>query len=205
MIKGIIFDLGNVLIDFDHRIAARRISRFTDKRDEDIYNLFFDSGLTALFEEGKITPQGFFLEVKKMLGLAIDYEAFLPIWNEIFFISDKNKAVYNLAKDLMSHYAVALLSNINRLHFEYLKNRYAIFDAFRYIVTSYEAGCRKPDPQIYTMTLRLLGITAQECFYTDDRPGLVEGALKLGINAFVFSSAEKLKENLLEAGVGVYA
>ena len=30
-VRAIIFDLGNVLIDFDHAIAARRIMHFTDK------------------------------------------------------------------------------------------------------------------------------------------------------------------------------
>jgi FMN phosphatase YigB (HAD superfamily) len=40
-IRAVIFDLGNVLIDFDHRIAAKKLSKLTDKTGEEIYNLFF--------------------------------------------------------------------------------------------------------------------------------------------------------------------
>ena len=205
MIRAVIFDLGNVLIDFDHRIAAQRISRFTYKSQDEIYNLFFDSALTASFEEGKISPGDFFLKVKEMLGLRIDYDTFLPIWDEIFFITEKNRLVYNLAGELKNHYRTALLSNINQLHFEYLKRKYHVFGVFNHVITSYEEGFRKPAPQIYLKALQLLEVSAQECFYTDDRPELVSAAAKIGINAFVFSDIEKLKENLLEAGIIVYA
>ena len=68
-IKAIIFDLGNVLLDFDHRLAAERVSKFTDKSAEEILNLFFDSELTGLFEEGKIAPAEFFLKIKEALNL----------------------------------------------------------------------------------------------------------------------------------------
>src|SRR3989338_6206829 len=152
-IKAVIFDLGNVLIDFDHMIAAKRISKFTDKTPQEIFNLFFDSVLTALFEEGKITPLNFFSEVKKILNSKLDYAQFLPIWNEIFFLSEKNQAVYNLAKILKDHYKIALLSNINILHFDYLKKNFSIFDAFHNVVTSFESGIRKPDPLIYKKAL----------------------------------------------------
>src|SRR4030042_11370 len=116
-IEAIIFDLGNVLIDFDHTIAAKKISAFTDKNPQEIFDLFFDSPLTGLFEEGKISPQEFFSEVKKTLNFKLDYAAFLPIWNEIFFLTEKNHAVYALAKTLRDRYKTALLSNINVLHF----------------------------------------------------------------------------------------
>ena len=78
-IKAVIFDLGNVLVDFDHMIAARKIIGFTKKTPQDIFELFFDSEIVALFERGEITPLEFFAKTKKMLGLKLDYEHFLPI------------------------------------------------------------------------------------------------------------------------------
>lgn len=198
--KAIIFDLGNVLIDFDHTIAARKISSLTTKTSKEIFNLFFDSELTGLFEEGKISPQDFHAEVKKMLSLELDYTDFLPIWNEIFFFTPKNRFVYNLAKTLKSHYKIALLSNINILHFEYLKNNFPVFDAFDHIIASFEVGFKKPHPLIYQKTLEILGVLPQTVFYTDDRAELVEKASELGIASFCFESVDKLKEDLLSAG-----
>ena len=202
-IKAVLFDLGNVLIDFDHSIAAGRISRFTDKRPAEIFNLFFDSGITGMFEEGKIKPREFFLKVKKMISLRLGYNDFVPIWNEIFFLSKKNLQVYKLARSLKKKYRLALLSNINILHLRYLKNNFRIFDAFHYIFASCEMGLRKPDPSIYNKTLKILGFKPGEVFYTDDRYELVKKAQDLGIKSFHFRGVNKLKKDFLSAGVSL--
>ena len=202
-IEAVIFDLGNVLIDFDHRIAASKIAKLTDKTEEEIFNLFFDSCLTASFEEGKISPQEFFSRVKEALSLTLDYPEFLPIWNEIFFLSEENRYVYNMAKALKGRYKLALLSNINILHFEYVRQKFPVFDAFHHIVTSFEVGSRKPDPLIYQKTLSLLGVVARKTFYTDDRAELIEAGSQLGIKGFVFKGAEQLKRDLLATGIDI--
>ncbi|TRZ95724.1 HAD family phosphatase [bacterium] len=202
-IKAIIFDLGNVVIDFDHTIAARKICGLNGKTTQEVYRLFFDSGLTALFEEGKVTPGDFFREVKKLLSLKIDYASFLPIWNEIFFLTERNRQVYNLAKNLKGSYRIALLSNINILHYNYLKNNFSIFDVFEYIMLSFELGRRKPHPLIYQKTLEMIGVEAKEVFYTDDRPELIASAKELGLAGTVFTGIASLKKNLLSIGVQV--
>ncbi|OGX15079.1 MAG: hypothetical protein A2166_06595 [Omnitrophica WOR_2 bacterium RBG_13_41_10] len=199
--KAIIFDLGNVLIDFDHTIAARRIAPFTDKTPKEIYNLFFESPLTILFEEGKISAQGFFIKLKTMLNLRLDYEEFLPIWNEIFFISAKNQAVYGLADKLKNEYRLLVLSNINTLHFDYLKKQFCLFDIFPYVVASFQTGFIKPHPEIYQMALKKLGLLPQEVVYTDDRIELIQGAQRLGITGFHFQNADKLKQDFLNIGI----
>ncbi len=200
-IEAIIFDLGNVLVDFDHTIAAKKISKFTTKSPQEIFNLFFDSELTGLFEEGKISPLEFFLKVKKMLNLKLDYEQFLSIWNEIFFLTEKNQAVYNLAKNLRNHYKIVLLSNINILHFDYLKKNFSVFDVFHHIITSFELGFRKPHPFIYQKTFNIIETLPHNIFYTDDRFELVESACRLGIHGFTFEGIEQLKKDLLVSGI----
>lgn len=196
-VKNIIFDLGNVLVDFDHRIAAKKLSSFTDKDAQDIYSLFFDSELTGLFEEGKISPLDFFSKVKEMLDLKLDYANFIPIWNGIFFLSKKNVAVYNLANSLKDKYKIALLSNINILHLDFIKKTFPVFDAFHNIIASCHLGLRKPQSQIYQKALEILEASGAEVFYTDDRPELIESAAELGMRAFVFTGVEKLRQDLL--------
>ncbi len=203
LIKDIIFDLGNVLVDFDHTIAAKRLSAFTDKDAGTIYNLFFDSELTGLFEEGKISPPDFFLKVKEALELKLDYDGFLPIWNEIFFLSQKNIAVYNLANSLKGGYKLTLLSNINVLHFDFIKKTFPVFGAFHNILASCQLGLRKPQSQIYEKTLAILKASGAEVFYADDRPELVRSAAALGLRAFVFTGVEKLRQDLLKSGINV--
>jgi putative hydrolase of the HAD superfamily len=201
-VKAIIFDLGNVLIDFDYMIAAQRISQFTDRSANEIFNLFFDSELTALFEEAKVSPLQFFSKVKETFDLRLDYAGFELIWNQIFFFSEKNLSVYNLALNLKRHYKLTFLSNINILHFEYIKKTFPIINAFQFMA-SCELGLRKPQSQIYYQALKTLGVSPRDCFYTDDRPELIESARGLGIKGFVFRGIEQLKKDLLDAGVNI--
>ncbi len=199
--KLIILDLGNVLINFNHWIAANKFAKFSPKKLDYIYNLLFDSKLTHKFEEGKLEPQDFFLAIKEDLDLKLDYQQFLPIWNEIFFLTSDNVEVYQLVRVLKERFKVVLLSNINRLHFEYLKDNFKIFDPFDKIVTSYEVGLRKPDPKIYLNTLNLFSSAPSQAFYIDDRLDLIEEARRLSIAAVQFKSFLALKSALENAGI----
>ena len=67
------------------------------------------------------------------------------------------------------------------------------FDAF---ISSNEVGMRKPDPRIFRMALGVAQASAEECFYFDDRPMLVQAARKLGINAFHHKGFESTKQIL---------
>ena len=201
MIKALLFDLGNVLVDFDHTIAAKRISQFCDKNPEQIFELFFSSEITMLFEEGKISPRDFYIKVKEMLNLRLGYESFVPIWNEIFFLSAKNRAVYSLIEKTRGNYKIAMVTNINILHYEYLKKYFPVFNIFHDVFTSCELGAAKPKAQIYQAILDSLDVRPEEAFYTDDRLELVESANSLGIKGFVFTGVDDLKKDLFASGV----
>lgn len=201
MIKAVIFDLGNVLVDFDYSIAAKRIAHFCPLGPKDISKMLLSSNITSIFEEGKIMPEEFFSQIKCMLSLDISYGAFVPIWNEVFFLSAKNRSVFNLANTLRKRYKIAVLSNINVLHLNYLKNHFPVFDIFHAVFASCDMGLVKPDLKIYNEALAALGVVPQEAFYTDDREELVKGASSLIPHSFVFKDAKKLKKDLIESGI----
>ena len=197
--RVILFDLGRVLIDFDHNIAVHKIKRFCSLNEKAIYNLFFDSGSTDKFEKGTISPLEFFQEVKTMLKANIVYEEFLPIWNEIFTPHPGSLEVIESLKD---NYRLYMVSNINELHFKYLEEKFGnYFKYFSYIFLSYEMGLRKPDPKIYKSIIEYIKLPAQNIIYTDDRPELIEAAKKLHIDAFVFKNVDSLREELLNRNI----
>jgi len=203
-VKAIFFDLGRVLIDFDHRKAASKIASSSPFDEKEIYDLFFDSDLAGLFEEGRIEPADFFLKVKELLRARIGFEEFVLAWNDIFFISETNRQVFELVKALRGRYRLTLLTNINVLHFEYIKKHYSLFEPFSEIIASFQEKVRKPNPLIYQKALSSSGVTPEEVFYTDDRPELVEGARKLGIRSSVFTGTETLIRDLQEQGVQLH-
>jgi putative hydrolase of the HAD superfamily len=199
--KLIIVDLGNVLITFNHWIAANKFLRFSKSSLSDIYNLFFDSQLLHTFEEGHIKGEEFFLAVKQEIELQLDYDKFLPIWNEIFYLTSENIELFQLVRTLKAKYKVIVLSNINQLHFDYLKQNFRIFDPFDAVILSYEVGFRKPDPHIYKHALNLFSVHPEESFYIDDRLDLIEQAQQLSIPGVQFKSSQALKSKLEEIGI----
>ncbi len=54
-------------------------------------------------------------------------------------------------------------------------------DMFDVVVISGEVGMRKPEPQIYTHTLELIGLSAAECAFVDDLPHNVAAAVNIGM------------------------
>ncbi len=200
-IKAIVFDLGKVLVNYDHNIAVRRISALEGIDQKKINSFFLTTKFCQLFEEGKISPEDFFHEVKKNLHLKINFDQFCSIWNEVFFQDADNKEVCQLITQLAGKYKIALLSNTNILHFEYIKKYFFIFNSFDRIFLSYQLGFVKPDPKIYLKTIELLDISPSEIFYTDDRKDLIDQAVQLEINSFVFLSAKKLREDMQSCGI----
>ena len=200
-IKVLLFYLGRVLVDFDHLRSAERIAAFCNKTPRQIYDLFFESGSTVAFEAGKISPEDFYLQVKQALDLKLSYSSFEPIWNDIFFLSAKNRSVFALINALRVNYKIAMLSNINILHYEYLKKNFPVFGVFDKIFLSFQLGLIKPDKEIYNLVIRELGVSAEEIFYTDDRPELVQSAKSLGIKGCVFTKFDQLICDLNDHGI----
>ncbi len=198
-IKGFLFDLGNVLVDFNHYIAAGKIADLSRYDKDYIFNLFFDSPITEAFEEGRISAQDFFQEVKTTLSLTIGYEEFIKIWNGIFYITDKNKACLNFIKFINQKYPVVMISNINILHYEYINREFDIFGYFDKLILSFEVKSRKPKRGIYFKAEEFLHASAQEIIYADDRSDLVKAAKDIGYNAYIFQDIDNfMKEDLVK-------
>ena len=200
-IKAVIFDLGNVLIGFDHTIAVKKILKHTPKKSRDIYDLFFDSDLTQEFEKGKTGKLEFFQQVQTALELKISYGEFLPIWNEIFFSKPESE---DFVSSLNSGIKLALLSNINQLHYEYIREEFSstigLFEPDK-IIPSFRTGFIKPDKEIYDLALKALDVPRESVVYVDDRLDLIEAALSYGIKSIQFKSAKGLKQKFQDLGI----
>jgi len=194
-----LFDLGRVIIDFDHRIAVGKIKKYCSLAENDIYDLFFDSNITDRFEKGKLSPQDFYREIKNMLKIDISYEEFAPIWNEIF---TPHPGMLEVLETLKNGYSLYMVSNINQMHYEYLKDKFSqYFKYFKHIFLSYELGLRKPDPRIYEYIINKIKFMPKDIIYIDDRPELINSAKTIGIDAFVFNSTSDLIKELAKRDI----
>ena len=190
----IIFDLGRVLVDFDFRLVIRRLKRHTTFSEKEIRRYFMQTPLWDAFECGEVEPKDFFLQLSKELKLQkLTFKEFAPIWNSIF--TEKHDSVSILAR-LKGRYRIALLSNVNIMHWEHVRETHDFIEWFDHPIASWEMGCRKPDADIFLKTLHIAGVAPQKAIFIDDLEEHVLAARSLGIRAHQFISAPQLLRDL---------
>ncbi|KKT52317.1 MAG: HAD-superfamily hydrolase, subfamily IA, variant 3 [Candidatus Collierbacteria bacterium GW2011_GWB2_44_22] len=92
----------------------------------------------------------------------------------------------------------AIISNTSGLIMREKINQYFgenISSLFDEIIISSEVGLLKPDPEIYKLALRRLGVSALESVMVDDSDSYLSGARYLGMICFQFTDNRKLLEN----------
>lgn len=192
-INVIIFDLGKVILDFDHFLICRRLTDYCSFSPEHIYEIIFGSGLEAELDQGQIAPEKFFEKIKHGLKLDLDLASFRNFWNDIFSLNDDIAA---LIKKLKPHYLLMCLSNTNPWHFEFCLQRFSILRDFDFFILSYQVGKRKPDQEIYARALEEARVLPHQCLYIDDINEYIIKAQELGITGIHFTSAAQLYKEL---------
>lgn len=201
VIKAVIFDLGNVLIHYDARRAARRFSRMTKAPVEKIWRHFFTSPVEKAYTRGEITTGEFFRHARQAFNSKIDFRTFARFWNEIFW---ENPGIRQILRKLSRRYPLYLISNTNALHFNYLKRRFPqIFRYFKKTFPSHIVGRRKPDPRIYWKVLKAIRLRPEETVFIDDMKRFIEGAQRVGMKGIRFRSNAQLKKALRRLGIKI--
>lgn len=201
--KCLAFDLGKVLFDFDYNIAIGRIKDKITASPQDIIDALFYKDFGTDFERGLISPQDFFIKFTKEFGASIDYDEFVHIWCEVFWPKTK---MIDLVKKLKDTYPVYLISNINELHFDYLKENYPeVFSLFEGLILSYKVGSVKPEVEIYKELKGISGCPYTSIIYIDDRSDLIDGAKSLGLNCIKFDNFYQLVGDLKRYNVFIPA
>lgn len=192
-VKVIIFDLGKVIVDFDHFLICKKLARYCPFSARQIYQKIFNSGLEAQFDEGTITPQRFFIKIRSSLRFTGSITGFKKIWNNIFKIKP---GISYLIKRLKRNYRLLCLSNTNKWHFEYCLKKFSVLQHFDDFILSYKIKKRKPHRHIFSAALAKAHCAAHECLYIDDITEYIKAAELLGMRAIHFRSVSQLKKAL---------
>ncbi len=192
--RVIIFDLGKVIVDFDHFMICKKMALYCPLTAREIYREIFNSGLEAQFDEGILTPRSFFAHIKRNVHFTGSIIEFKKIWNHIFTL---NPGISQLITRLKRNYRLLCLSNTNKWHFEYCLKTFPVLHHFDDFILSYKIKKRKPDPAIFKEALAKAKCSAQECVYIDDIQEYVMAAEALGMRAIHFKSISQLKKYLI--------
>jgi putative hydrolase of the HAD superfamily len=199
MIRTIIFDLGNVILNFDHMLICEGMARYSRYSSNDLYQLGFNSEIFELYDRGKIKSEEFFQWISKSFDINISYDTFQSIWSDIFSLNDSAE---RLVSDLKKNgYYLVLVSNTNELHFDFIRGNFKVIELFDDLILSYRIGYSKPHEEIFREALKRAGSSSEECVYIDDIEEFCKVAEDLGINSIVYRSIGQLIKDLEELGV----
>jgi putative hydrolase of the HAD superfamily len=199
--KIIIFDLGNVIFKFDLMKFIKSYSqRIPDHKITDFNKLIPTySEFAYSYEKGNISSFDFYDTLAKRTHYKGIYNEFVIQWNNIF---EPMPETIELIAKLASKYRLAILSNTNELHFDYLKNRYPdIFALFNDFFLSYKMHLRKPEDEIYQQVIHDCNVLPSEIFFTDDIEKNIKAAERNGIKAYLFTKTYELIRKLKEERV----
>lgn len=194
MYKNIIFDIGNVLLNFKPEEYLKTKIIESDKILE-VYKELFQSKEWLMLDRGTITEE----EAKSILinkssknghliKLAFEnwYEMLTPIEDSVKILKELKDADYK----------VYFLSNYHLLAFENVTKRYNFFNFFDGGVVSYKENQIKPEEEIYKRIIEKYKIKPKESIFIDDGQSNIDGASKLNFNTILFKSSKDLREKL---------
>ncbi|MEY4629899.1 MAG: hypothetical protein RIQ81_19 [Pseudomonadota bacterium] len=194
MTSTVIFDMGNVLINFSHEKACEQISAFCGKPASQIFDVLFSSGLEMRYEAGQISRDDLIAGMEAGLGCKLDTSKVVDAACDIFW---PKPDMVNLAAGIKSAgYRLVLLSNVNEDHFEYIRARYDFPQLFDELVLSYQVGACKPDDRIYQRAVKAAMCPAGKCLFIDDVKENIDAALRNGIPGIHYRNTAQLKEEL---------
>jgi putative hydrolase of the HAD superfamily len=104
-----------------------------------------------------------------------------------------------LGRRLHQRHKTALLSNAT-VYLDALLAEHGLTAIFDVIVNSARVGLRKPDPEIFNLTVERMGLLPTECLFVDDKDRNTRAAQALGMKAIVFRSAAHLMRQLKNLG-----
>ncbi len=199
--KFIYFDLGNVLLYFDHQLAARQIAEVAGISPQQVWKILFEHDLLSRFERGELSRDQFHEEFCTATGTCGDFDALEFAASNIFVMNYSMLPVVSKLED--AGYRLGILSNICASHWHYVQAHYrALFpQAFDVLALSFELSAIKPDAKIYAAAAELAQVAPSEIFYCDDIQANVDGASAAGFDAVQYTTTPALVNELYHRGV----
>jgi len=180
--EAFIFDIGNVLLRFDYNRAFRAVQAAGGPAPD-------RAAIEALghrYERGGIESGAFLEQLGTITRHALPDADLARAWQDIF---EPIPAVWDVVEKLHGRYPLYLLSNTNALQHDHIVERYPILGKFSDGVYSYQAGCMKPEPEIFTRAIAQFGVSPETTVYIDDVTVHIEAGRRAGLHAVQYDLA----------------
>ena len=190
--RSIVFDVGNVLVDWNPRaFFARHIAnaRTLDRFLSEVATLEWHSQHDA--------GRAFADTAAELITRFPEHAEHIRLWGDRFDeqLGDVLPGIAALVADLVAAdiplYAITNFSH--EFWPAFAKREAALLASFRDILVSGEVKLIKPDPAIYALALDRFGLLPDEALFVDDREENVAAAETGGFLGHVFHDADTLR------------
>jgi epoxide hydrolase-like predicted phosphatase len=185
-VRAVVLDVGGVLeLPADTGLDGRWERRLGLPR-----GAFFErlrrSGLGRAANLGRVSEAGLARGLAALYGLdeRATGELLDDLWD--WYAGRENTEMVEHLRRLRTRYRTAILSNAAAGGHRREQARHGFDELADVAVYSYQVGIEKPDPRIYLLTCRRLGVRPAEAVFLDDLEANVAGARQVGMRAVRF-------------------
>lgn len=199
-IKVIIFDFGNVLIDWDPRNLYKDYFLNDPEGMESFLSEVDFMKWNAEQDRGRSFKDGINELATKFPKHSHLIRAFHENWERS--IGNVHWDTVDIMKELkQAGYPLYGLSNWSMETFPRTRKKYNFFDLFDDIILSGEVKHVKPDPEIYHIMLERIKRQAKECLFIDDSLPNIYQANTIGFATIQYQNTTRLRIDLENYGV----
>jgi len=144
-------------------------------------------------ETGRLSEADFIARLEAELSAHLNRDVELRGFGEAYFAElQPNQAMIDYMRGLRERgYRLAILTNNVREWEPLWRPKLPVDEIFELVVDSGFVGMRKPDREIYELTLERLELPADECLFVDDTEVNCDAARDLGLTAVHFRGNEQ--------------
>lgn len=198
-IQNIIFDVGNVLMDYDWQTYLKGFN-FPQEEYDKIAKASFCNPVWNERDRGTLPEEAY---VQKFVNAAPEYEAdireVMRRTPECISNMDYAQTWVKYLKD--KGYHLYILSNYSHYMLEANRSMMSFLPYMDGAVFSCDVEMIKPEPEIYQYILEQYDLNPSETVFLDDRKENCQGAEKQGIHAIQFKSFKQAAAELEKLGV----
>ena len=192
---AIVFDFGNVLVDWDPRYLYLKLFPGDEAAMERFLEEVDFIGWNHQQDEGRTFAEGVAELCDRFPGYCDLIQAYDERWEESL-----GGPIWQTV-DVMSRlkdegYFLYGLSNWSGEKFRLVREQYPFFSWLEYILLSGDVRLTKPDKRIFHLLLERIGKSAEDCLLIDDSLDNIKAAAELGFSVIHFQSADQLEAEL---------
>lgn len=197
-VQLVIFDMDNVLVDYDLDRRLRYMAGLTGLDAEAIHAAIWGSDFERAAEAGAyVTGADYLRAFNERLGFVLTREQWIAARGEAMA---QRPDVLQLARELRAHVDLAMLTNNGALLRECLPvlapDVCEIFGDRCH--ATYEFQARKPEPVVFERLLARCNVPASAAVFIDDDMEYIEGAMTAGLRAIHYQGLPQLRTALRE-------